>query len=294
MTYPDGTSRKGTIKHQGCGVYDFVEHVGKAKDIIERQLGLPESPKWKDAEPNHNAMDAVKYTAYTNAPRIEKEYIQGAVQARKDAQNAGLARHYTGLAVDLKPLTIIPVIGEMGVTRSQEHDTFKQRMLDMLGPADLEHLSIRVDSRGILFESKEFKEIGMLCGFDEFETCAGNGSIDAHKLFLIVNTMRLDVIKRKQRGVRTFPDAKNMFSGEPEGAYAKCEYECNRILNLLGVSDVCVTVDKTDGRVMFYHRIYTGVTYTLNYAPTVSSKSVEAAVSTVRKGALAEQERRAS
>lgn len=136
MTYPDGTERKGTIKHQGMGVYDFIEHT-KVKDVIERTLGtphpgvqqLPASPKWKDAQ--------------------------------------------------------------------------------------------------------------------------------------------------------------------PAGDYAKCESECNRILNLLGASDVEVTVDKMDGRVMFYHRIYTGITYTLNYAPTVSSKSVEAAVSTLRKAALEEDRRRA-
>lgn len=179
MTYPDGTSRKGTIKRQGCGVYDFVEHVGKAKDIIadRMQTAAQQNRAHIERTLGHEA-DAVGYTAYNNA------------------QNAGLARHYTGLAVDLKPLTIIPVIGEMGVTRSWEHDDYRNKLLDMMGPNDREHLHVRVDSRGILFQSTEFNDIEMHCDFSEFET-QDPWRICEHKLYLVINTLRLDVVQRK-------------------------------------------------------------------------------------------------
>ncbi len=217
---------------------------------------------------------------------VNDERIQQAMRE----QAAKQAEHINGVR-PVKPVTVIPVIGEMGVTRSTEHEELTARLVKIMAGTN-QYLSVRVDSRGILFSSREFPEIVDSVNPYDLQIGAGNGGIDEHMLFRITNTLRLRVIERKkkaQSAVRAFPDAQNMFTGEPEGDYAKCEYECARILNMLGAADVCVTVDKKDGRVMFYHRIYTGVTYTLNYAPTVSSNSVEAAVSTVRKGALAQE-----
>lgn len=86
---------------------------------------------------------------------------------------------------------------------------------------------------------------------------------------------------------------KAMFTGKPDAQdrYALCEYECNRIMRAMDVSDVQVTVDKKDGRVMFYHTKYTSMTYTVNYAPTVSSECVREAINTLRKAAKIEDER---
>jgi len=86
-----------------------------------------------------------------------------------------------------------------------------------MGPNDREHLSVRVDSRGILFQSTEFKDIEMLCQFSEFET-QDPWRIDQHKLYLITNTLRLRVVQRKvdaaggvkTPGMRTFPEGCNI------------------------------------------------------------------------------------
>lgn len=113
-------------------------------------------------------------------------------------------------------------VGEMGVTRDIEHDTYRQKLLDIMVPNDRQNLSVRVDSRGILFQSTEFKDIEMLCGFDEFETQDRWRIDDHHKLYLIINTLRLRVVQRKvdaaggvkTPGMRTFPGAQNMFTGK--------------------------------------------------------------------------------
>jgi len=178
MTYPDGTERKGTIHHQGMGVYDFVEHTGKAKDILERQLGTPEKTDHPGVFRANHTPDAVGYTAYNM--KLPHEYAEK-------------------LTVDIKPLTIIPVIGEMGVFRDIEHDEMEDRLIRHLEPLQAkEHVSVRVDSRGILFASKEFPEINDLVAPCELDTCAGNGSIDDHKLYLIVNTLRHKVVNHKR------------------------------------------------------------------------------------------------
>lgn len=209
ITYPDGSKRIGWISKGGSGVYDFKEYTGKAKDIMAKR-DLPASPKWKDAEPADHAKDAAGYTAYNM--RIPGNFVEAAV--RRASQNIGLSKHYRGSAVDLQQLTIIPVIGEMGVTRSHEHDVYRTRLIDMMGPNDREHLSVRVDSRGILFQSIEFNDIEMLCQFSEFET-QDTWRIDEHKLYLVTNTLRLRVVQRKEKkpGMRVFPHATNMFDG---------------------------------------------------------------------------------
>lgn len=193
VTYPDGSQRKGSLHHQGMGVYDFEERTGKAKDIIAKKTDHP------GVFHGDHVPDAAGYTQYNM--QLPREYLEK-------------------LTVDLKSTTIIPVIGEMGVTRSIEDSFFENRLIRHLEPLQAkEHVSVRVDSRGILFASKEFPEINDLIDPAELETRAGNGSIDDHKLYLIVNTLRHKVVSRKRsirelEGMRVFPDAKNMFTGK--------------------------------------------------------------------------------
>lgn len=128
------------------------------------------------------------------------------------------ARHNTGAAADLK---MVPAIGELGVTRNSEHERVQVNLLErLIGLQAFEHVSVRVDSRGVLFYSREFEDICGLVQESLLETSAGNGDIDGHKVYMIVNDLRLRVVDRKRTGgvktpgMRTFPGAQNMFTGK--------------------------------------------------------------------------------